>query len=326
MEELIRSHLVLDKPNSKGWHPVLCKVCHDHGKKGNRAAFVFHDGGCSYNCFNCGISGSYVPSDKTLHKNLITVFRAFGIPDIDWQTVLYKNIGTSGSDKPTISHSSIIPTNISLPDYFYPLTDDANDEWCQASIEYLTSRNIDWTQQQFYCVRYDAKHPNWFGRIIIPVYYHDKLVFYQGRDLTDLHARKYLNSPTPRDNILYGYHNITNDTDEPLYIVEGWFDAVPINGVAVFSNKLTIQQIDWLNKTNRPKVIIPDRYGNGYVLANKAIELGWKVATPFLDTDIKDVNESIVKYGLLYTIRSIQYNTWDGEQAQILTNIYCTRG
>ncbi len=323
METVIQTNLILDKPNSKGWYPILCKVCHDHGKKGKRAAFIFTGGGCSYNCFNCGTAGSYSPSDPEMSDSMIDILRAFGIPDIDWQTIVFNNIGTD-TTSPQIVISNIIPETIKLPDYFYPLTDDKDDDWCQGSIDYLTDRQIDWTSYPFYCVKL-SKQLKWFGRLIIPIFYNDNLVFFQGRDLTSLHVKKYINPSVVRDNIIFGYHNILQNTDAPLYIMEGWFDAYQLNGVAIFGNKMTTQQIQWLNKTNRQKVIIPDKYGDGHLLAKQALSLGWSLSLPDIG-NCKDINEAVCTYGLLYTMQTINDNIVEDYIAQIRLNLYCKKG
>lgn len=322
IESIIKSVVQLPNPNSKGWHPILCKVCNDKGRKGPRAAFIFSDGGCSYNCFNCGIAASYHPKDVEFSKDMLKIFKAYGIPDVDIQSALYYGKQTNQQLTTKISH--IYPTTIPLPMDFYPLVDDPEDDWCQYTIEYLSNRNIDWTTYPFYCVKPTA-NKKWYGRLIIPTFYEDNLIFYQGRDLTDMHVKKYLNPPVVRDCILYGYHNLLNNISDPIYVLEGWFDAFQINGVAIYGNKMTAQQIQWLNKTNRIKVIIPDRFGDGHILANQAIQLGWSVSTPFVDTDVKDVNEGIVRYGLLYVMRSIVDNISEGTQAQIRINLYCKR-
>lgn len=321
---IIEQHIRLDKPNQKGWYPVLCKVCNDHGKKGKRAAFLFTDHGCAYNCFNCGHDTIYDPStDKNPSRDLIKVFDAFNIPSSEWNKLsldaLVNKYETSDYKPVTIE-----PQEISILPFFYPLTDDKNDDWCQYSIEYLSSRGIDWTTYPFYCVRKtnDFDNKKWYGRLIIPVYKDKTLIFYQGRDLTDMHIKKYLSATTSRDNVLYGYNQLTYSTN-PLYVTEGWFDAYLIHGVAIFGNKLTQQQIMWLNRTNRPKVVIPDRVGDGYLLAEQAIQLGWKVSTLDVNDTSKDISDSICKYGLLYTLKTIVDNTVEGDTAKVITNVYC---
>lgn len=325
LQEIIENHIILDRPNTNGWHPVLCKVCNDSGKKGKRAGFKFENHIVAYNCFNCGHAAVYNPAEnKNPSKNMKIVLDAFSISETEWKKVTldalihnYENIVSE--------YKPLEPSEIPLLPFFYPLIDDPEDDWCQEAIYYLTNRGIDWKTYPFYCVK-KMDHPTnkrWYGRLIIPVYKDNKLIFYQGRDLTGIHIKKYLSATVPRDTVLYGYDQILVYNTDPLYIVEGWFDAFSINGIAIFGNKLTAQQIIWLNKTRRPKVIIPDRIGDGYILAEQAIELGWKISTLDTNDDCKDINDSILKHGMLYTIKTIVDNTTEGTCAKIITNAYC---
>lgn len=327
IETVIRKYISLGKPNSRGWFPTLCKVCNDHGHKGMRAAFRFDDNSCSYNCFNCGISDTFNVHSNTMHDKMANILSSFGIPEIEWQKIIFNNLGKEQTNTSIPTITDINPTPISLLPFFYPLIDDPDDDWCQYSIEYLANRQIDWKTHPFYCVKHTDHKTNkrWYGRLIIPIFDQtNQLVFYQGRDLTDMHIKKYLQPSVDRNNILYGYNNILTYSSEPIYVVEGWFDAILLNGVAVFGNKMSNNQILWLNKSNRPKVIIPDKYGSGKTLAEQGLKLGWKVALP--DTgDCKDMNDAIVKYGLLYVLRSLEYNTFEGTIAQTQLNIYCKK-
>lgn len=325
LSDLIRTYVQLGRVNLNGWHSVACRVCNDHTKKGLRAGFKLEGPICGYNCYNCGHSAVYNPAQsKHVSKDMVEVLDAFGVPKSEWQQIyLDALLNNYESDQQQIS--ILDPIEIPLLPFFYKLTDDINDDWCQESIYYLTNRDIDWKTYPFYCVQ-KTNHPDnkkWYGRLIIPVYKDGKLIFYQGRDLTDSHQKKYLSATTPRDNVLYGYEHLLVYNTDPLYVVEGWFDAFAIQGVALFGNKLTKQQIMWLNKTNRPKVIIPDRVGDGYLLAEQAIQLGWKISTLDKNDSCKDVNDSIHKHGLLYTMKTIVDNTVEGNSAKIMTNIYC---
>ena len=157
---------------------------------------------------------------------------------------------------------------------------------------------------------------------MIPFYKDGKLIFYQGRDLSGTRTKKYLSPDIPRENVFYGYDNVFKDTEEPLYIVEGWFDAWHLEGVAVLGNKMTPHQIHWINQSRRPKVVIPDRLGDGYLLAEQALELGWSVSTPDIG-DCKDPNEAIKMYGKLYTLMTIRTHTYEGFEAALRIKFYC---
>lgn len=332
LEQLVRQYVPLPAhANTKGWFPVLCKVCHDRGHKGDRAAFNFEHGGTGYHCFNCGIKAKYNPSDdEQLSDSMQKVLRAFSIPETDWGIVLYDALVQQGkggtSDKPAEQPVNYEPLVLDLPSYFYPLTDDPLDDYAQYAIEYLRDeRSIDWTQYPFMLARRGSgKHPNkWYGRLIIPIYKDKKLIFYQGRDLTDRMVKKYETPSTPKEAILYGFDSMFDGSrNMPLYVTEGWFDAFHLDGVAVFGNTMSKAQIYWLNKTPRPKVIIPDRFGDGRRLADQALSLGWSVSTPDI-ANCKDVDEAVSKYGLIYVLNSIREHTYSEFEATARLGIYC---
>lgn len=329
LESVIRQYVYLPpRPNGRGFFPVLCKVCGDHGKKGKRAGFKFEGPVVGYNCFNCGHSTLFDPSEhKTMPEKMKEVLSAFNIPEVDWQPVLFGALTADGTrSKEVPQFIDIEPKEIVFPSYFYELTDDPKDEWAQWAIEYLTKdRLIDWKAQPFYLAHKTTAPDNarWYGRLIIPVYKDNKLIFWQGRDLTGLLQKKYLSPDVPRDKILGGFNRLYEHTDTPLYVTEGWFDSYWLKGVSVFGNKMTPEQINWLNRSNRTKVIVPDRFGDGQLLAEQAIELGWSVSLPDFGSDIKDVNDAVKQYGVLYTLKTIHDNTFDGFTAKAKLGIYC---
>lgn len=329
LKTILTQHINLGKPNATGFVSVVCRVCNDHAKKGKRAGFKFQGESVGYNCFNCGHTAGYDPGKHDdMPRDMITVLSAFGISEVDWSPVLFRSlemrgIPTDANDIPT--YVDINPKEIQFPHYFYPLTDDKSDDFAQTAIDYLTERQVDWKSRPFQLVKKDT-HPHnrlWYGRVIIPFYKDGKLVFFQGRDLTGLQQKKYLSPAVARDNILSSYDEIERYSEEPLYITEGWFDAYHLNGIAIFSNKLTENQIKWLSKTNRQKVIIPDREGDGQILAMQAIALGWSVSTPDIGS-CKDVNDAILKYGELYTKKTIVEKTTSTKfESEANIGIYC---
>lgn len=329
LESVVRQYVPLPpRPNGRGFFPVLCKVCNDHGKKGKRAGFKFDRDTVGYNCFNCGHSAIFDPSENTsMPENMAKVLKAFGIPEVDWRPVLFQALQNKGNSpkeaRPTLV--DIEPSEIKFPDYFYRLTNDPNDEWAQAAIDYLTNdRQIDWTSHPFFLVRKskDPDNSKWYGRLIIPVYKDNKLIFWQGRDLTGLHQKKYLSPDVSRDKVLSGFDKLQVYSDAPLYVMEGWFDAYWLDGIAIFGNKMTPEQIRWLNRTNRPKVIIPDRMGDGQLLAEQALDLGWSISLPDTGSE-KDINDAVKKYGHLYVMKAVKDGTFSGFEALARLGIYC---
>lgn len=318
LRQIIEHHLPHSAyTNKKGWCSVVCRVCNDHGKKGPRAAFRWDGDTVGYNCFNCNHATKFDPSqDDKMPDKMIEVLRAYDIPDTDWLPLV--DFNKSKSKSKDVLLEDITPSPIILPNHMYQLTDDQDCDVCQLSIEYLTQRGVNWQSQPFYL----STNKRWFGRLIIPIYFNNNLVSYLGRDLTGTRKEKYITAEAADTNVLYGYHNILERIDTPIYVCEGWFDAFSINGVAIFKSKMSDVHIKWLNKSKRPKVIIPDKIGGGD-LANQAIKLGWQVSFPFLDTDVEDVNKGITKYGLLWVLKMIKQNTKSDFEAQLLTNMYC---
>lgn len=327
-EDLIRHHIPLSKrPNSHGWWSVLCKVCNDHGKKGKRAGFKFDPDSTAYNCFNCGHAAGYHHDSKHFSKDMTTVLDAFNVPVSERNKVLFAAMSNTGSGATPTKRVNIQPTPIALPPYFTPLNGVDGDVIDQYACEYLVEdRGIPWNATTFYIGRQhsDPQSAKWFARLILPVYKDDQLIFYTGRDLTGTRTKKYMSPAVPRDNVMYGFNEIVRDTTDPLYVVEGWFDAYHINGVAVFGNKMTTNQLTWMNRCHRPKVIIPDRQGEGYLLAEQALEHGWSISTPDIG-ECKDVNDAIMKYGLVYTMMTIKKNTYTGFEGMLHVKAYCKK-
>ena len=163
--EIVEQYIHLDRPNARGWHPVLCKVCNDHGKKGKRAGFVFSENGGSFNCFNCGHAAVYNPSlSRNPSDKMVVVLNAFGVPETEWMKV---SLDALVHDyQPIITEiKKSEPLEITLFPFFYPLIDDPTDDWCLYAIEYLTNRGINWKDHKFYCVK-KTTHPDnkrWYG-------------------------------------------------------------------------------------------------------------------------------------------------------------------
>jgi len=348
IEELIRQYIQLPTvPSGTGWFPVLCKSCNDHGRKGPRAAFKFEEGTAAYHCFNCGLKSTYNPDTYDhLPNKMKKVFEAFNIPTDEINALKLGSMkrrdekGSATTSSKESTQRSINPKEIKLPDHFYRLDEaEPSDKWAEVAQFYLEDRKINPTEYTFYLStgvpkKIDGpdsmKHvfvkqaQKWKARIIIPIYKDGKLIFYQGRDLSDKALKKYESPSTPKDRVLYGFDQLFSDNPAPLYVCEGFFDAFPINGVAVLGNQVTDAQAAWLNKSNRDKVYIPDKYGTGAKNAERAKNLGWKISLPDVG-NCKDISDAFVKYGKIYVHNTLREHTMDGFQAEAALNLYCKK-
>lgn len=323
LEEVIRYHIPLPSYcNSRGFYSILCKVCNDHGKKGLRAGFTFdHDGKVGYHCFNCGLKSKYDPTEHiTLSENMKKVLTAFGVPESDYKYIYVSSLKQNSTPKTKEKvDTNLEPPEIKLPTHFYKLGSKPDDIWSAIAYEYLRIRKFTPEDYTFFL----STNDKWLGRLIIPIYKNRKIIYYQGRKMDDsIEGPKYRAPFASRECVFFNYKEIFKHTEDPLFIVEGFFDAWLLNGVAIFGNDFTPQQIEILNKSPRKKVYIPDKEGKGYIAAKQALKNGWQLGLPNLGA-CKDIDEAINHYGKLYTLKSLVDNIYEGIQAKIRLDLYC---
>lgn len=333
LEDVIRQYVHLPTMNSRGWYPCVHPIC-DHGNKGNRAAFLFDGDVTVFRCYNCSISTKYDPSThKTMPNKMEKVLREFGIEQTELQQVVFSHFGKQINIIQTDSDTlQLEPKTIQLPEEFYLLSNATDtDPWAMIAKEYLEcERGIDWTAYPFMLSK-KSTNPHmlkWRKRLIVPIYKKNKLVFYQGRDLTEKAVKKYLNVAVDAFKVIYGFDKLFDYTNQsPLYIVEGWFDSFLLDGIAIFGNTISKEQAAWINKSKRPKVYIPDRYGSGIAAGRQALDHGWSISTPDIgsDTKCKDITDIVNKFGLIYTMQTLARNTASGFAAETQLAVYCKK-
>lgn len=325
LEDLIKDRLFLTKVSTKGWYRVLCKVCNDHGRKGKRAGFRFDNGVTGFSCFNCGTTAKNEPGEP-ISKNFKSILNAFGIDNSELAqfslSALENHVDFSKvkQDKP----KNYEPREIEKPEHFQLVSEFPDDPWAKEMVEYLRDRKVDPQSHPFMF----STDPRWKGRLIIPVYKNGRLIFYQGRDLTETRKDKYISCDVEKQNIIFGFDRLFTHMDDRLYVTEGFFDALPLNGVAIFGNTLTEGQKYWLERSPRDKVLIPDRWGygkKGPVLANQFIDMGWGLSLPDFGNEIKDINSAICKFGRLYTFYEIGRSVVEGDLAKMRLQLYVRR-
>ncbi len=333
LEHIIKQYVQLQPPNPKGWHAVQCKICNDHTRKGLRGAFLFDNSVVVYKCWNCGYKTKYDPIEhEYMPKKMITVLDDFGIPTDEWQQVIltspaYQNGSKKRSQCSDEDHyKNIEPKEINIPNFFYFLKDaPATDEIAEEARKYLIDeRKVNPIDYPFMLAN-KAENPRlhkWLGRIIMPIYKNQKLIYYIGRALYDA-VKKYETPATPKEKILFGFEHLFNQVEAPLLVVEGWFDAYAIDGVATLGNVITPYQAQWLNRSRREKIYIPDKFGDGKHAAEQALEFGWSISTPDIGSNCKDMDDAVKKYGRMYVIKSIIEKKACGYEAITQLANYC---
>lgn len=314
--------------SARGWYPVLCRVCNDHGKKGLRAGFKKDTNTIGYNCFNCPAKFK-LTEEGGLSNGAYNILMEFGIPKDELDKIRF-NDRTSKldiSDKISSEEISedrrddspkIVPINI--PNYFTYLNRLREDDvFFQVAKQHLNNeRKINVGDYPFLICTDETLNKDglllkmpflerWIGRLIIPIFYNGNIVHYLGYDLSNSRKQKYLNSSNENQGVMYGMERInSHNNDTPLFIVEGFFDAFHIDGVAVFTNTISDHQMYFLRKSNRRIVVIPDRGDPSSQMGEQAIKEGWEISTPDFGSS-SDVGEAIKRFGKPYALRAI-YN------------------
>jgi DNA primase len=153
--------------------------------------------------------------------------------------------------------------------------------------------------------------------VIVPFYHNQKIVGYTGRKVND-GKPKYLTESQP------GYiFNIDRQDFQKKYVivVEGQFDAIAIDGVAIMTNSPSQGQIAKINSLGKEVICVPDRDSAGSELLNSAIAQRWSASLPPWQEHIKDVADAVKYYGRLYTLSTILHYRVHGEiKIQMIKN------
>jgi hypothetical protein len=118
------------------------------------------------------------------------------------------------------------------------------------------------------------------------------------------HTTRFLDNKTPRyiQEIPHGYvfgTDLQKDNWQYAVVVEGVFDALSINGLAVLHAEINDAQVRLIRSLGQEVVVVPDQDEAGMKLVDRAVELGWSVSMPEWGNEVKDVNDAVIKYGRL---------------------------
>ena len=92
---------------------------------------------------------------------------------------------------------------------------------------------------------------------------------------------------------------------QSVIVVEGVFDALSVNGLAVLHAEINDAQVRLIRSLGREVVVVPDQDEAGMKLVDRAVELGWAVSMPEWPADVKDVNDAVIRWGRLATLLTI---------------------
>jgi hypothetical protein len=294
------------KMTPSGWTSFDAPCCVHNGQNADtrkRGGILVNGDGFQYHCFNCNFKAGWQPG-KLLSKNTKNLFGWLGMPQSDIQKLGLHALQSKEDRPKTIKELSFHLDEIAMPDMTMSLTEWANSDLTEdvkqkllAIFDYINSRGMgyDWYQWHW------SYTPGYRDRVILPFFHEGKIVGWTGRKITE-GKPKYLTHSQP------GYvFNVDAQTHNKKFVVvvEGQFDAIAIEGVAIMTNEPNETQCARINALGKEVIVVPDRDAAGSKLIGAAVEHGWGVSLPEWGPDVKDVADAVKKFGRIYTLFTI---------------------
>jgi DNA primase len=137
--------------------------------------------------------------------------------------------------------------------------------------------------------------------IVIPFTHDNQVVGHTTRFLDD-RMPKYIQDIQP--GYVFGT-DLQGANWRCVIVVEGVFDALSINGLAVLHADVNDAQVRLIRSLDREVIVVPDQDEAGMRLVDRAVELGWAVSIPDWPADVKDANDAVIRWGKVATLITI---------------------
>lgn len=291
------------KQSPSGWISFNAPCCEHRGQGKDtrkRGGVKFSDG-FVYNCFNCKYTASWQPG-RPISNKLKSLLKWMNASDDEINKLVFEAMKTETPDyKASDFVTHVTFTDKELPEGSLPISEWLNEDLDPATelnlagiVQYVYDRGYDPTSSHFYW----TPLPGFGDRVIIPFVYQGRIVGYTARRITQGRP-KYISDQHP-----FFVFNLDNQQANQKYtlITEGPFDAMAINGVALLTNGIGEQQARLIAELGTKPILIPDQDLAGLAAIDQAAELGWGVAFPNWDEDIKDSADAVLRYGKLFVV------------------------
>jgi hypothetical protein len=287
------------KQTASGWISFNAPCCIHRGdtqdKRQRGGIKPGTDGSWSYHCFNCGYTASFV-----LGRNL--TFKARKL--LEWMNVPTEEIERINLE--SLKHKSIEGLLGERQEVIQRLQSiEFEDRDLPAETQELNDFAKEYLQNRCIPLDYPFLYKTMPRRGVVIPFTHDNQVVG--------HTTRFLDDRTPRyiQDIQPGYvfgTDLQKSNWQTAIVVEGVFDALSINGLAVLHAEINDAQVRLIRSLGREVIVVPDQDAAGMELVDRAVELGWAVSMPPWPDNIKDVNDSVMRYGRLATLLTIFEN------------------
>lgn len=317
------------KTSANGWTSFNAPCCiynrESADTRGRGGVILNPDGGVSYHCFNCQYKASYLPG-RPLSYKMRKLLSWLGASDNDIRQLVIEAIRVKdiiGIIQPEQVKQDVEVTfkPRALPEEavsfkgFITLFDLSSEtaklpDGLHRAVNYVYERKINMQKYDFFWTP-EVDHKLSY-RVIIPFTWKNELIGYSARAFEDGIKPKYHSQYEP--NYVFNMDQQRPDS-KFVIVVEGPFDAMSIDGVAVLSSECNEIQADIIDSLGREVIVVPDfdRHINkrgqdvwsGSRLVEQAVEYGWSVSFPVWRETCKDVNEAVCTYGKLFVLKTI---------------------
>jgi hypothetical protein len=297
------------KHTQTGWISSNAVCCHHNGHKadikGRGGMLPTAEGGVSYHCFNCGFTASW-QAGRRITLKMRKLLSWMGVSEDDVRRIslfALSNLDSNFDFKKEVikelpKYEARDPCpGLNLLDWFVADQSEEDKQQVNKILDYIDSRGLGERLEQFFW----TPEENLRNRVLVPFTFLNQPMGYSGRLIFDGRPKYFSNYPP---HFVYGY-DAQQINAKFAIVVEGLFDAVAIDALAVMSNECNLDQATMIDSLNREIIVVPDRDKAGKRLVTDAMEYGWNVSFPYWEEDVKDVADAVKKYGQLFTIRSI---------------------
>lgn len=270
-----------------------CPICGDSKKtiRKRRFTVTYEDGNAFYNCFNCDASGTFA--------ELVSLLKGIPIGEAIKQveTIEFDDIKKILNKKPKEVEvaeqkdddelSEILEDCISVDD---EVTDYYPKMYKKALIKFIEDRKIPKEYKLFVAIKGE-----YMGRIIIPIYHNDDIVYFQGRAISKDAYLKFMNPEVDKTGIIMNVDKFKRD--KYIIVTEGIVDAMMIEGhqgTCVLGGSVSDEFLSTLFKyTDKGVIIAVDNDERGKMERTKLLnsQHGKKLRYFTPPKGIKDINE-----------------------------------
>lgn len=299
VHHLIVDHLpVRSSRTPSGWTTFNCVMCSDTRK---RAGVIVSGPKISYHCFNCHYVTGWSPSPH-LSQRFKDLALALGAPQDKVHRAQIELLKHSEDLEDQETEGYVFSLRkfelVDLPEDVMQVEDLPDDHEVK---QYAIDRGL----LGIYPLLYFPSDVLYAKRLVVPFTFNGELVGWTARHINppDKKTPKYLHEMT--SGYVFNVDRFAETKREIVIVVEGVFDAVQIDGVAVLSNHVTAEQAHLIEKLGKRVILCPDRDKAGKELIDEALALGWEVSFPPWHKDVKDAADAVQRYGRLATVASI---------------------